>query len=165
MLTIQSQIHVAGITGAEFIDFFLRCTDHEYQAWWKGTHLEFHTIKRYPNNVGNVVYMDEIIGQKRVKMTGVVTEVVPGKKLVWQVKEIIRWPVRLSLELADDDQGVTLTHTLQAGFKGVGRLLDPILQIYFSNEFRQALDEHVKIEFPKLRDMLHAPVQVSQVPP
>jgi hypothetical protein len=121
MLTIQSRIHVADITGAEFVDFFLMCTDREYQAWWRGIHLEFHTIKRYPNNVGNIVYMDEIIGKKRVKMTGVVTEVVPGKKLVWQAKEVIRWPVRLSLELADDDKGVTLTHTLQVGFKGVAR--------------------------------------------
>lgn len=154
MLTIQSQIHIDGITGAEFVDFLLNCTDREYQAWWQGTHLEFHTIKRCPNNVGNLVYMDEFVGNKRIKMTGVVTEMVPGQKIVWQLKKIIRLPIRLVLELKDDAQGVALTHTIQAGFNGVGQLFDPVFRLYFSNEFSKAMDEHAKIEFPKLRDML-----------
>jgi hypothetical protein len=34
-------------------------------------------------------------------------------------------------------------------------VLDPLLRIYFSESFTRAMDEHVKTEFPKLRDMLH----------
>jgi hypothetical protein len=45
MLIIQTQVYVPDITGAEMMMFMLHCTDREYQAWWQGTHLEFHTIK------------------------------------------------------------------------------------------------------------------------
>ena len=38
---------------------------------------------------------------------------------------------------------------------GHGRPNVGILRIYFSESFTGALDEHVKTEFPKLRDMLH----------
>ncbi len=165
MLTIQSQLHITGIRGKEFIGFLLNCTDRQYQAWWQGTHLQFHTIKRTPNDIGNIVYMDELVGKKRVKMMAIVTEVVPGRKVVWQMKKIIRLPVWLSIDLADDAEGVTLTHTISAGFKGVGKILDPSLRLYFSNEFSEAMDEHAQIEFPKLRDLLHGPVPVSQVSP
>ncbi len=161
MLTIQTKVRMANITGAEMVDFMLHCTDREYQAWWPGTHLEFHTIKRYPNDVGNLVYMDEFVGKKRVKMLAIVTEVIPGRKIVWQMKKIMRLPVWLSLEFVDDAQGILLTHSLQAGYTGIGKMLDPIWRLYFTNEFRRAMDEHATIEFPKLGDMLRAPVQVS----
>ncbi len=39
---------------------------------------------------------------------------------------------------------------------GIGRLLDPIFRIYFSPRFERAMDEHVRAEFPRLRDMLRA---------
>ncbi|HSD83811.1 MAG TPA: hypothetical protein VLG46_08135 [Anaerolineae bacterium] len=165
MLIIQTQVYVPDITGAELMMFMLHCTDREYQAWWRGTHLEFHTIKRYPSDVGNLVYMDEFVGKKRVKMMAVVAEVVPGRRLVWQMKKIFRLPIWLSIDLADDAGGVTLTHTILAGCKGVGQILDPILRVYFSNEFSRAMDEHAQIEFPKLGEMLRPQTQVSPSSP
>jgi hypothetical protein len=51
---------------------------------------------------------------------------------------------------------VTIVHTIRAGIARIGRLLDPILRIYFSPRFEQVMDEHVKAEFPKLRDMPRA---------
>jgi hypothetical protein len=99
--------------------------------------------------------MDEFIGVRRVRMTGVVTESVPGKKITWQLKKGVRLPVWLSLELADDDEGVAIEHTIRAGFQGVGRILDPIFGIYLSEEFARDMDDHVKTEFVKLEDMLH----------
>jgi hypothetical protein len=70
-----------------------------------------------------------------------------------------------SLELKDDAEGVALIHTIQAGFTGVGKILDPILRLYFTNEFSRAMDEHATIEFPKLGEMLRAPVQVAPSSP
>jgi len=159
MISIQSEIRVAGISGTDIIDFLLNCTDQEYREWWRGTHLAFHTIERRPGNVGNIVYMDEFIGTRRVKMRGIVTEVVLGKKVVWQFQKVFRLPVRLILELDDDDGGMTITHTIQAGFRGLGRILDLVFRIYFSAGFERAMDEHVKAEFPMLRDMLGTTVQ------
>lgn len=161
MLTIQTQVHVPLITGREMADFLLYCTDREYQAWWQGMHLEFHTIKRYPGDLGSVIYMDEFVGKKRVKMLAIVTEVIPGRRIVWQMKKIVRLPVWLTLEFVDDANGVMLTHALQAGFKGFGRILDPLWRIYFTDEFRRDMDEHATIEFPKLGEMLRAPIQAS----
>jgi uncharacterized membrane protein len=99
--------------------------------------------------------MDEFIGARRVSMTGIVVEAIRGRKIVWQLTRLIRLPVWLSLELEDDDQGVTITHTIRAGFAGVGRILDPVLRLYFSEAFVSAMDHHVKTEFPRLRELLH----------
>ncbi|MGC9397327.1 MAG: hypothetical protein ACP5J4_20985 [Anaerolineae bacterium] len=154
MITIQSKVRVADASCADILDFMLNCTDQRYQAWWPGTHLAFHTVTRRPGDVGNVVYMDEYVGRRRIKMQGVVSAVVPGKKIMWQFKQLVRLPARLILEAEDDDQGVMLTHTLQAGFKGIGSILDPLLRLYFSDEFAHAMDEHAQTEFPMLGEML-----------
>jgi hypothetical protein len=34
ILTIQSTIFVAGITGRHIADFLLNCTDEHYRRWW-----------------------------------------------------------------------------------------------------------------------------------
>jgi hypothetical protein len=75
---------------------------------------------------------------------------------VWQFKKGIALPVWLTLDLVDDVEGVAITHTIEAGFRGPGRLIDPLLRLYFSDQFEQAMDEHVRTEFPKLRDLLRS---------
>jgi hypothetical protein len=154
MIEIRSVTHVAGLKGIEVTTFLLNPTDIGYRMWWKGTHLQLHPIKG-SMGTGEAVYMDEYIGARRVRMTAIVIESIAGAKITWQLKKIITLPAWLSLELEDDDQGVIITHTIRAGFAGAGHILDPILRIYFSETFTRALDEHVKTEFPKLRDMLH----------
>ena len=125
--------------------------------------MELHTISRRPDNVGNIVYMDEFIGKRRVKMKGVVRAVEPGKKIVWQLKKLFRLPVWLSLELVDDGKGVAITHAIRVGFNGMASLFDPIFRTYFSDEFQRAMDEHVKAEFPKLCDLLHGSAHSAQL--
>jgi len=140
----------------EVFNFLINPTDREYQKWWPGTHIELHNLRQSPDIVGNIIYMDEFIGKHRVKMTAIVIEAEPGTKIIWQLKKLVRLPVWLSLELGDDKEGVEITHTIKAGFEGGGRILDFIFRLYFSNEFAKAMDEHVRIEFPKLRDLLSA---------
>ncbi len=154
MISIESRIRVAGITARQLLEFMLNCTDEQYQAWWPGTHLAFHTVKRRPGDVGNVVYMDELVGKRRIKMQGTVTKVVPGRKVMWQFKEVVRLPVFLVLEAADEDGGVALTHTIEAGSQGVGRIFDPLLRLYFSAKFERAMEEHARTEFAMLGAML-----------
>lgn len=154
MITIQSKVRVADVNGADILNFMLNCTDQRYQAWWPCTHLAFHTVKRRPGDVGNIIYMDEYVGPRRIKMQGVVTQVLPGKKIVWQFKQIVRLPAWLILEADDDDKGVMLTHTLQTGFKGIGSILDPVLRLYLSDAFARAMDEHAQAEFSMLGKLL-----------
>ena len=154
MIEIRTVTHVAGLKGIEVTSFLLNPTDTEYRMWWKGTHLQLHPITGSAGT-GKAVYMDEYIGARRVRMTAILIESIPGVRIAWQLKKIIKLPVWLSLELEDDHAGVTITHTIRAGFAGAGRILDPLLRASFSKSFTMAMDEHVKIEFPKLRDMLH----------
>ena len=74
----------------------LGCSNEDYQNWWPGTHLQFHTTKRYPDNIGNIVYMDEFIGKRRVKMEGIVIDAVSGQRIVWQMK---KWGILLPVWL------------------------------------------------------------------
>ncbi|OQA93346.1 MAG: hypothetical protein BWY25_03108 [Chloroflexi bacterium ADurb.Bin222] len=105
MIELQSQVRVAGVSGAEVLDFMLACTDEQYQAWWPGMHLAFHTLTRRPGDVGNTVLMDEWVGSRRIKLHGSVTQVVPGRRIVWQFKQLVRLPARLSLEAVDAGDG------------------------------------------------------------
>ena len=154
MLMLQTKVRVDGITAREIFDFLANPNDQIYQQWWPGTHLQLHPLKRTEDHVGDVIYMDEYIGERRLRMKGVVVEAVPERKLVWQLRKLITLPARLSLDLTDDERGVAITHTIEAGFKGPGTLLDPLIRLYFSEKFAAALDDHVKTEFPLLRDRL-----------
>jgi hypothetical protein len=145
---------VDGITASEIFEFLANPTDEGYRQWWPGTHLQLHPLEHHADHIGDVIYMDEYVGSRRLRMKGIVVEAVPGRRLVWELKKVIRFPARLELELRDYDGGVTITHTTHAGLRGAGRFLDPLLRLYLSERFARALDEHVKTEFPLLRDRL-----------
>jgi hypothetical protein len=98
--------------------------------------------------------MDEFIGDRRVAMKATVRELVDGRRVVWQMRKVVPLPVFLILELEDVDDGVRLKHTINAGFSGLARIFDPIFRTYFTQSFAEAMNEHVRTEFPKLRDML-----------
>ncbi|MCE3266857.1 MAG: hypothetical protein K0S15_1566 [Solirubrobacterales bacterium] len=154
MLTLQTEIRVDGITGGEIFDFLADPSDRAYQQWWPGTHLQLHPLERHEGHIGDVIYMDEYVGRRRVRMTVIVIEAVRGERLVWQFKKLLRLPARLVLELADYEGGVAITHTIEAGFKGPGRVVDPLMRLFFSRRFAEAMDHHAKTEFPLLRDRL-----------
>jgi len=154
MLTLQTVLDVRGLSGRQVTDFLLNCDDKQYQRWWNGTHLQFHTIKRYSEDIGNVVYMDEYVGKRRLKMQAIVLKAVSGREIIWQMKKGIRLPVWLALTVEDIKDSVRITHTITAGFRGIGKALDPLFRLYLSEEFEKAMDEHARIEFPKLREIL-----------
>jgi hypothetical protein len=154
MLTLQTRTAVDGVTAAQIFDFLAEPDDESYQEWWPGTHLQLHLVERGDNHVGDVIYMDEYVGKRRLRMTAVVTEAIAGRRLVWQLRKGIKLPARLSLELEDREGGVQVTHTVRGGFRGAGRLLDPLLKVFMTARFARDLDEHVRTEFPLLRDLL-----------
>ena len=117
MLTLQTQIRVDHITGTQIFDFFVDPDDRAYQRWWPGTHLQFHALERHEDHVGDVIYMDEYVGKRRVRMSVIVLDAVPGKTLVWQFKKGNQAPVRVTFDFADYDGGVAITHTIQAGLE------------------------------------------------
>ena len=154
MLTVESSVFVDRISGSEIVAFLLDPTDERYRAWWPGTHVQFHVVARAPGHVGDVVWMDEHVGSRRLRMSAVVIEA-EGDRIRWQFKRGVRLPAWLCLELVDQPGGCRVRHTVEVGYRGVGRVLDPVLRLYLSPRFAAELDEHVRTEFPRLRDHLH----------
>jgi hypothetical protein len=155
MFSLTTSMHVTGLSGLEITDFLSTCDDEAFRRWWPGTHLHFHTVKGTPGKVGSVIFLDELVGDRHVKLTCDLTDLVPGRKLVWHLRRpLFRLPVRLIFRLRDDDTGVQVEQSIQAGFSGFVSLLDPLFRLFFSANFASAKDEHVRTEFPKLRDLL-----------
>ena len=154
MLVITSKVEVAGLTGRDVSEFMMSCTDEQYREWWPGTHLQLHVLGRATGGVGEVVVMDEFIGRRRLRLHGVLEALEPGRRIVWRLHKIVPLPARLSLELSPTQGGVSVRHTVTAGWPGIGRALDPLLRLYFTTGFTADLDAHVHSEFLLLRDYL-----------
>ena len=98
-------------------------------------------------------FMDEMIGDRHVKVRCELGELVPGKTLVWQLRRpLFRLPVRLVLRLNDDDTGLQIEQLIEAGTCCCKSR--PHVQAALSTSLAAAKDEHVRTEFPKLRDFL-----------
>jgi hypothetical protein len=106
------------------------------------------------SRLNDLVFMDEYIGTRRVRLTGVVAAAVPGRRIVWKHRARIPLPLSITLDLAAHDDELVVTHTIRAGFTGAGRILDRLFRLYLSAHFAAALDQHVRAEFPLLRDHL-----------
>jgi hypothetical protein len=156
VITIESRVDVQQVTGREITDFLLNAGDAAYRAWWPGTHLRMHVVSPGRDHVGDVVLMDEYVGRRRIRMTGVVVQAVPGERIVWQLKKVLRLPVRLTLVLTPRAGGVEVRHTITAGWTGPGRVLDPLLRLWFSARFARDMDAHAHTEFRRLAELVAA---------
>jgi hypothetical protein len=153
VIILRSQTRVAGMSAAFLERFMLHCDDGQYQRWWPGVHLQFHTVERKSGMIGSRLHMDEYVGRRRISMDGYVEEIVPGRKLVWRMAYGVRLPARLILEYENRAGGVEITHTIRAGFPGVGSILDPLLRLFFTPGFARAMDAHMHEEFQRLKDI------------
>ena len=60
------------LSGSEVFEFLANPTDEAYRRWWPGIHVQFHTLEPHAGHVGDVVYMDEYVGSRRLRMQGIV---------------------------------------------------------------------------------------------
>jgi hypothetical protein len=155
MIAHMTRVHVTGITGRDFTDFMLNPTDESYRRWWPGMHLAFHVVKSVPGHVGDVVVMDEHVGRHHLKMKAVVEEAVPGRRIAWRAVMGVRLPIRIVIELEDSPKSLTIVHSVEVGWRGAGRLFDPLLRLFFHDgRFTEDMDAHAQEEFPRLARML-----------
>jgi hypothetical protein len=157
MVTLQTRVYARGITGQQVAHFFIDCTDEDYQRWWEGVHLQFHTVTRTADNIGNLVYFDEYVGKHRLKFRGRITRYEPGKLIEYRMMKGLPLPVWLLLEFEDEPEGVHITHSVKAGYEGRGKIFDPLIRLNLSGAFEKALNEHVGTEFSRLGIMLTCP--------
>lgn len=62
----------------------------------------------------------------------------------------LRLPAFLSLEFTDSAKGLQINHELRIGFDGIGKILDPLIRVYFTKSFADALEKHCLEEWPRL---------------
>lgn len=160
MVVLETRVRVEGISGRDVTDFFINCTDSDYQRWWKGTHLQFHTVNRTEENVGSLVYFDEYVGRYRLRFKGRITGYAAGKRIEYRMVKGLPLPAWLVLEFQDDPRGVDIVHTVKAGYRGAGVILDPLIRLYLSDAFEKALDDHAQSEFSMLGQLLRRDGQV-----
>jgi len=154
MVVLETRVLVKGITGKRVTDFFINCTDPDYQRWWEGTHLQFHTINRTEDVIGSLVYFDEYVGRHRLKFKGRITDYAPGKRIEYRMVRGLSLPAWLVLEFQDRPDGTDIVHTVKAGYQGIGKVLDPLIRLYLSDAFEEALNKHADTEFSRLADLL-----------
>ncbi|MCL2372555.1 MAG: hypothetical protein FWC78_04040 [Defluviitaleaceae bacterium] len=152
------ELTVPSATAKQFYGFMINPNDQQYSGWWPGEHLQFHIVK--PGNdshLGDIVFMDEYLGKnRRLTFHAAVTTANPPNKIEWQmIKAKLRLPATVTLELNDSPNGVKLKHELRIGYSGMGKILDPIISLYFNKSYQAALDEHCKIEWDKLAAYLN----------
>jgi hypothetical protein len=154
MITLEATVNLKGVTGSAITDFMIACSDERYRAWWPGTHLRFHTLRRRPGHIGDLVYMDEYVGRRRLRMRASVEVSVPGRRIVWRPRLLVPLPARIVLDLEGTTVSLRLTHRLVAGFRGAARFLDFLVRPFLSKAFAAAMDEHAQTEFTKLAGLL-----------
>jgi hypothetical protein len=66
----------------------------------------------------------------------------------------LRLPAVLSIEFIDTPKGVKINHELRLGFSGVGKILDPLISLYFTQSVADALEKHCLEEWPRLAKYL-----------
>jgi hypothetical protein len=86
-----------------------------------------------------------------------VIRTIPGRRIVWRLGRGIPLPIELNLDLSDGPKGVAVRHTITVGFRGAGRVLDPLFRLYFTDRFAIAMDEHAHREFRRLTELLTGP--------
>jgi hypothetical protein len=82
MISLPTHVHVAGLSGHEVTDFLSMCDDEAFQRWWPGAHFHLHAVRGTPGNIGSRIFLDEMVGDRRVKATCELVSLVPGRELV-----------------------------------------------------------------------------------
>jgi hypothetical protein len=63
-------------------------------------------------------------------------------------------PSWLDIEFSDSDKGLLLRHELRIGWSGFGKLLDPLIKLYFNRSFWSDLEIHCHNEWTALAGLL-----------
>jgi len=160
MFTLETRAHVAGLSARDAYDFMVVPTAGDFSAWWPGTHLVSKVLRQgvgptgAASHVGTIVYLEQMIGRFRVRETAEIVDAIPGRRFTRQIIVGLHLPIFITFDLADDAAGVTITHTIHAGWRGLRRILDPLFRIFFTRAFAAALDEHLRTEFQLLREVV-----------
>jgi len=140
----------------QFYDFMIEPNDEAYSGWLP-EHHQYHIVKRGKNSpVGDVVFFDQHISPKhRLKSYAKVVVANRPNEIVVQCKKMkLNVPVYVRLKFTDTENGLLLEEELRAGYKGIGKIFDPLFAIFIGRKFREALTLHHEKEWKELEKIL-----------
>lgn len=142
---------------AKFYDFMINPPPEIYKRWLPDEHHEFHIVKHSARTpIGDLVFFDQHIGKKhRLRFYATIRVAEKPKHILYQMRRFgIDLPGYLELELCDTADGLVLTETIHIGYNDFGKLLDPVIRLFFSKSFFKEMNEHHKREWANLADIL-----------
>ena len=151
------ELTVQNATAERFYDFMINPNTEDYTRWWPEEHLQFFMTKRGDeNHLGDEVYYDEFLGEKRrLAFRAVIIAADRPGRAAWQMKKAgMKLPAVLSLEMQDSPDGLHIKHELRIGYNGLGKLFDPFIRLYATKSFLDALGKHCRAEWPMLAELL-----------
>jgi len=140
----------------QFYDFMINPSDEAYSSWLP-EHHQYHVVKCGKNRpVGNIVFFDQHISPKhRLKSYAKVIIADRPHEMTVQVRRMgINLPMFVSLKFTDTEKGLLLEEELRAGYKGMGKIFDPLFTIFVGKKFRDALTMHHEKEWKELEKIL-----------
>ncbi len=147
-----------GAVAAEFFGFMVDPPQEIYARWLPDEHHEFHIVRRSQTTpVGDLIFFDQHIGKKhRLTFYAITRTADKPDHVLFQMRRCgINLPGYLDLQFHDTADGLCLTETISMGFNGPGKLIDPILRLFFSKSFFNDMDGHHKREWANLAEILH----------
>ena len=141
----------------EFFNFMINPPAEVYKNWLPDEHFEFHIVKHSNESpINDLVYYDQSIGNKyRLRFYALIRVANEPSRIVFQMRKFgINLPGFLELDFIDTSEGLILTETLRIGFKGIGKICDPFIKIYFNKGFFREMNEHHKREWQNLADII-----------
>ncbi|MDL2300281.1 hypothetical protein LJC01_01405 [Clostridiaceae bacterium OttesenSCG-928-D20] len=153
--TMNSELK--GAKAEEFFDFMLNPIPEIYKHWLPEEHHEFYIVKRGESSpVGDLVFYDQHISKAhRLKFHAIVRIAENERKIVYQMRKFgINLPGYLDLEFHNAEGCLLLREEIRIGFNGIGKILDPIIRLFFNKSFFTAMNSHHKREWSCLAELL-----------
>jgi hypothetical protein len=152
---MKSELH--GAAAAEFFSFMIHAPQEIYAHWLPDEHHEFHVIKHSKTTpIGDLIFFDQHIGRKHRLTFYAITRVAekPNHVLFQMRRFGINLPGYLDLQFQDTADGIRLTETIKIGFNGPGRVLDPVIRLFFNKAFFNEMNGHHTREWANLAEIL-----------
>lgn len=155
MIRMVTTIDIQGKMPEAIYNWVVTLNNERYRRWHPA-HIAWRTIRRTPEEVGSIVFLDERFEGFRVRYVGEVVAAIPDRLLRYKLKRGVPLPAHLALRFEPTKVGTIVTHELTVGYDTpVGKVLDRLVRkTVLTPAFEKALERHAREEFKNLERLV-----------
>lgn len=157
MLIHTMTSELSGAKAEQFYAFMINPIPEIYRHWLPEEHHKFYVVKHGRQTpIGDLVYYDQHISKShRLNFYAIIRVAKNTNKIVFQMRKFgINLPAYLDLEFHDTTSHLFLKEEIRIGFDGIGKILDPVIKMFFNKSFFNAMNSHHKREWSCLADIM-----------